>query len=114
MPSALVAPMLDDLRYALRMLLHAKGWTAIVVLSLALGIGANAALFSAVNSLLLRQLPVKDPDGLVRFGGAQARDVLALVLRESMVLVIAGVVIGVAMALATGRLVAGLLYGLSA
>src|SRR4029453_13168322 len=49
------------------MLLHAKGWTLIVVLSLALGIGANTALFSAVNGLLIRKLPVKEPDTLVRF-----------------------------------------------
>ena len=41
--------MLKDLRHAVRMLLQAKGWTAVVVLSLALGIGANTALFSAVN-----------------------------------------------------------------
>jgi hypothetical protein len=60
--------MLNDLRCALRMLLQAKTWTAIVIISLALGIGANTALFSAINSLLLRKLPVKDPDGLVRFG----------------------------------------------
>jgi predicted permease len=58
--------MLRDLRHALRVLLHAKGWTAVVLLSLALGVGANAAIFSAVNGLLLRQLPVHDPDALVR------------------------------------------------
>ena len=58
--------MLKDLRHALRMLLHAKGWTAVVVLSLGLGIGANTAIFSAVNGLLLTQIPVKDPDTLVR------------------------------------------------
>jgi len=46
--------MLKDLRHALRMLLCAKGWTAVVVMSLALGIGANTALFSAVNGLLER------------------------------------------------------------
>ena len=45
--------MLKDLRHAVRMLLQAKGWTAVVVLSLALGIGANTALFSAINGLLL-------------------------------------------------------------
>src|SRR5262245_18682538 len=45
--------MLKDLRHALRMLLRAKGWTTVVVTSLALGIGANTALFSAVNGLLL-------------------------------------------------------------
>ena len=48
------------------MLLHAKGWTAVVVLSLALGIGANTALFSAVNAMLLTKLDVEDPDSLVR------------------------------------------------
>src|SRR3954452_15548817 len=58
--------MIRDLRQAARMLLQAKGWTTVVVLSLALGIGANAALFSAINGLLLRKLPVRDPDSLVR------------------------------------------------
>ena len=48
------------------MLLQAKGWTAVVVLSLALGIGANTALFSAVNGMLLTQLNVRDPESLVR------------------------------------------------
>jgi hypothetical protein len=46
--------MWKDLRHGARTLLRDKGWTAIVVLSLALGIGANTALFSAVNSLFLR------------------------------------------------------------
>ena len=58
--------MLKDLRYGLRMLLHAKGWTAVVVVSLALGIGANTAIFSALNGMLLTRIPVKDPDSLVR------------------------------------------------
>ena len=58
--------MLRDLRHGVRTLLKAKGWTAVVVLSLALGIGANTALFSAINGLYLRKLPVKDPDTLVR------------------------------------------------
>ena len=58
--------MLKDLRHAVRMLMHAKGWTAVVLLSLALGIGANTAIFSAVNGLLIKQIPVKDPDSLVR------------------------------------------------
>ena len=59
--------MLKDLRYGLRMLLHAKGWTAVVVVSLALGIGANTAIFSAMNALLLTRIPVQDPESLVRF-----------------------------------------------
>ena len=48
------------------MLLQSKGWTFIVLVSLALGIGANTALFSAINGLLLKKLPVSDPDALVR------------------------------------------------
>jgi predicted permease len=62
--------MLKDVRQGVRALLHAKGWTAVVVISLALGIGANTALFSAANGLFLRKLPVRDPDALVRFGHA--------------------------------------------
>jgi predicted permease len=58
--------MLKDLTHAVRMLLHAKGWTAVVVLSLALGIGANTALFSAVNGMLLTKINVEDPESLVR------------------------------------------------
>ena len=58
--------MLKDLRHAARMLSHVKGWTAVVVLSLGLGIGANAALFSAVNGMLLMKVPVRDADELVR------------------------------------------------
>jgi predicted permease len=58
--------MLNDLRHAIRVLAHAKGWTVVVVLSLAVGIGANAAVFTAVNGLLLQKLPVRDPDSLVR------------------------------------------------
>ena len=58
--------MLRDLRLAARMLLQAKGWTAVVLICLALGIGANTALFGAINGLLLRKLPVRDPDSLVR------------------------------------------------
>src|SRR4029077_12461771 len=63
--------MLRDLRLAARMLLQAKGWTAVVLASLALGIGANTALFSAINGLLLKKLPVSDPDSLVRLRSAR-------------------------------------------
>src|SRR5215472_7930757 len=58
--------MFQDLRHAARLLLHAKGWTAVVLLSLALGIGANTALFTAVDSVILRTVPVPDPGSLVR------------------------------------------------
>ena len=60
--------MLRDLRLAIRMLLHAKAWTAVIVVSLALGIGGNAVLFSAVNGLLLRTVPASHPETLVKLG----------------------------------------------
>jgi hypothetical protein len=68
--------MLQDLKYALRNLLRTRGWTAVVLLSLMLGIGANTALFTAVNGMLLQTLAVSDPDTLVRFKWAGQNDML--------------------------------------
>src|SRR5262245_31465731 len=56
-----------DVAYAVRMLRKNKGWSLVAILSLALGIGANSALFSIVNDYALAKLPVQDPDRLVVF-----------------------------------------------
>jgi predicted permease len=68
--------LLKDLRHAVRVLLQAKGWSAVVLLSLSLGIGANTAIFSALNGLLLKEIPVSDPQSLVRLRWSGRNDVV--------------------------------------
>ena len=62
--------MFQDLRYGARMLLKRPGFTCVAALTLALGIGANTAIFSLIDAVLLKTLPVNKPERLVLLGRA--------------------------------------------
>jgi len=66
-----IETLIQDVRYGLRMMLKHKVFTAVAALSLALGIGANTAIFSLLDALLLKTLPVKNPEQLVFVGGLE-------------------------------------------
>src|SRR5215468_8216421 len=66
-PRRLEDEMFQDLRFGVRMLLKHKGFTIVAVLTLAIGIGANTAIFSVMNGVLLKSLPFPEPDRLALF-----------------------------------------------
>src|SRR6185437_1420487 len=72
-----VESMWKGARYSFRQLVRSPGLSLVAVLSLALGIGANTAIFTVINDLLLKQLPVHDPRMLVRFGEGNDDGIIA-------------------------------------
>jgi predicted permease len=76
--------MFQDIRYGIRMLINSPGFTAVAVLSLVLGIGANTAIFSLINAVVLKTLPVRDPEQLILLGWVSGPNPPAASLRGNL------------------------------
>ena len=94
---------IDDVRFGWRQLLKAPGFTITAVLSLTLGIGANTAIFSLIDALLLRSLPVRDPQQLVQL------IIAGRTRSEALRLLVVGLGLGLAAAWGVSRLVGSML-----
>jgi hypothetical protein len=68
-----IETLVQDLRYGLRLLRRSPGFTVVAVLSIGLGIGANTAIFTLFDAVLLKSLPVKEPERLVQFLRAHSK-----------------------------------------
>jgi len=86
--------LMQDLRYAARMFVRTPGFTVIAVLSLAIGIGGNAAMFSLVDTLLVRPLPYRDPGRLMRVTGIYPRAAVPVFQQRSRAMDVAAVSVG--------------------